>query len=97
MAHPFNPSPPLRRQRQADICEFQGSLVYKVYPKTAMATQKCYLKNQNNKRMFPRGICAKGSAFVSGNNVKGQILREPEGMVPERSQGTTLFLLFPDL
>jgi len=32
--------PALGRQRQADLCEFEASLVYKVSAKTVRATQK---------------------------------------------------------
>jgi hypothetical protein len=31
--------PALRRQRQADLCEFKDSLVYRVSSRTARATQ----------------------------------------------------------
>jgi len=34
----FNPA--LERQRQAELCEFEASLVYKVSPRTARATWK---------------------------------------------------------
>jgi hypothetical protein len=37
----------LRRQRQADLCEFKASLVYKVSSRTARVTQrKPVSKNQ---------------------------------------------------
>ena len=38
--------PALRRQRQVDLCEFEGSMVYRVSFRTAKATQKYHLKNR---------------------------------------------------
>jgi hypothetical protein len=32
--------PALGRQRQEDLCEFEASLVYRVSPRTARATQR---------------------------------------------------------
>jgi hypothetical protein len=37
-AHTFNPC--IGRQRQADICEFEASLVYRASSRTAKATQR---------------------------------------------------------
>ena len=43
--------PALRRQRQAELCEFKASLVYRVSSKTARVTQyKCLEKQQTNKQ-----------------------------------------------
>jgi hypothetical protein len=42
--------PALRRQRQADLCEFEASLVYRVSSRTGRATQRnpvCKNKNKN--------------------------------------------------
>ena len=40
--------PALRRQRQADLCEFDASLVYRAASRTVRATQrKPVLKNQS--------------------------------------------------
>lgn len=36
--HTFNPS--LRRKRQANLCEFAASLIYKVSSRTARSTQR---------------------------------------------------------
>ena len=48
VAHAFNPSN--WRQRQADLCEFETSLVYRVSSKTgSKATQSPCLKNQQTK------------------------------------------------
>ena len=38
MAHAFNPS--YWRQRQADLCEFEASLVYRVSSRTARAVSQ---------------------------------------------------------
>jgi hypothetical protein len=50
VAHSFNPSTALRRSRQADLCEFEASLVYRESSKIVKATQKtpCLEKNNNN-------------------------------------------------
>ena len=37
MAHTFNPN-----TREADLCEFKASLVYKVSSRTARATQRSW-------------------------------------------------------
>ena len=40
-------TPLIRRQRQMELCEFKGSLVYRVSSRTAKATQRnLVLKNQ---------------------------------------------------
>ncbi|CAO2593744.1 hypothetical protein LEMLEM_LOCUS7412, partial [Lemmus lemmus] len=42
--------PALRKQRQADLCEFETSLVYRASSRTdSKATEKPCLKNQNKK------------------------------------------------
>jgi len=44
---PVIPAP--RRQRQADLCEFEASWVYRVSSRTARATQRnCILKKKKN-------------------------------------------------
>jgi hypothetical protein len=50
--------PALWRQRQADLCEFEASLVYKVSPVQPglCYTEKPCLEKQNNKNGF-RGKC----------------------------------------
>jgi hypothetical protein len=48
--------PALGRQRQADVCEFKASLVYRVISRTARATQRNPVSQQqtNNKsQIFP--------------------------------------------
>ena len=48
VAHAFNPS---TREAEADLCEFEASLVYKASSGTARATQKNpILKNKQTKR-----------------------------------------------
>ena len=43
--------PALRRKRQADLCEFEASLVYRVSSRTgSKATEKPCLKKQNTKQ-----------------------------------------------
>jgi hypothetical protein len=37
----------LGRQRQADLCEFEASLVYRVTSKTARGTQRSNISKQN--------------------------------------------------
>jgi hypothetical protein len=46
VAQAFNPS---RRQWQGDLCEFQGSLVYRVSYRSARATQRNPVWKQTNK------------------------------------------------
>ena len=44
--------PVLRRQRQADFCEFEASLIYRVSSRTVRATlceRNSVLKNQNTR------------------------------------------------
>ena len=38
VVHAFNPT--LRRQRQAELCEFEASLVYRASSRTARTTQR---------------------------------------------------------
>jgi hypothetical protein len=43
----------LERQRQADLCEFKASLVYRVSSRTTRATQrKLVLKNTRKEQWF---------------------------------------------
>jgi hypothetical protein len=39
--------PALWRQRQADLCEFEASLVYQISSRTARATQRTPVSKQN--------------------------------------------------
>ena len=48
MAHTFNPS--TWRQRQADLCEFEVSLVYRVSSRTVRDTQRNAVSKQTNKQ-----------------------------------------------
>jgi hypothetical protein len=42
--------PALRRERQADLCDFEASLVYRVNSRTSRGTQRNpVLKNKQNK------------------------------------------------
>jgi hypothetical protein len=41
--------PALRRQMQADLCEFKASLVYRVNSRTARATQRNLVSKKQNK------------------------------------------------
>jgi hypothetical protein len=41
--------PVLKRQRQADLCEFKASLVYRVNFRTARATQRNPVSTKQNK------------------------------------------------
>lgn len=52
MAHAFNPS----RQRQADFCEFDASLVYRASSKTARIIQRNPVSNSNNKKTM--NVCS---------------------------------------
>ena len=47
MAHTFSPS--TWEAKQAELCEFKASLVYRVSSKTAKATEKTCLKKQITK------------------------------------------------
>ena len=40
----------LRRQRQEDLCEFEGSLIYRVSSRTSGATQRNPVSNKTNKQ-----------------------------------------------
>jgi hypothetical protein len=42
--------PALRKQRQADLCEFEASLVYRVSSRTAKVTQRNPVSKQTNKQ-----------------------------------------------
>jgi hypothetical protein len=42
--------PTLRKQRQADLCEFQASMVYRVSSKTARVTQWDPVSKKQNKQ-----------------------------------------------
>ena len=42
--------PALGRQRQANLCEFEASLVYKINSRTARATQRNPVSNQKEKK-----------------------------------------------
>jgi hypothetical protein len=47
--------PALRKQRQADLCEFQVSLVYRVSYRTVRATQRNpILKSQKKRKRWGR-------------------------------------------
>ena len=51
VGHAFNPS--IGRQRQADLCEFEASLVYRASSRTARATQRNPVsKKQTNKQKY---------------------------------------------
>jgi hypothetical protein len=45
--------PALERQRQADLCEFEDSLVYKTSSRTARAGYAFVSKNQEKKKKKP--------------------------------------------
>ena len=47
VAHAFNPII-LRKQRQAELCEFQAKVVYKASSRTARAAQRNPVSKQNN-------------------------------------------------
>ena len=42
--------PGLGRQRQADLCEFEASLVYRMSSRTARTTQRNQLKKQKDEQ-----------------------------------------------
>jgi hypothetical protein len=44
----------LRRQRQVDLCELEASLVYRESTRTARATQRNSVKNQNQSQAWWR-------------------------------------------
>ena len=46
----------LRRQRQAHLCEFKASLIYRSSSRTVIATQRNYLKKTKNrhKSLIPK-------------------------------------------
>jgi len=46
--------PALRRERQADLCEFEASLVYRVSCRTDRDTQRNLVSN-NNRVLLPKG------------------------------------------
>ena len=48
MAHAFNPT--LRRQKQADLYEFEANLVHKVSSRTAEAIQGNPVSKKNQKK-----------------------------------------------
>jgi hypothetical protein len=48
VAHAFNPST-VRRQSQADLCEFEASLVYRASSSTARAAQRSPVSKNKNK------------------------------------------------
>ena len=52
-------SPALRRQGQADLCEFEANLVYRVSSRTAKATQRNPVlkeKEKGKKKMLVKGM-----------------------------------------
>jgi hypothetical protein len=51
MAHSFNPTP--RRQRQVDLCEFEGRLIDSARSRTARDTQSCLKKQNKPKQKNP--------------------------------------------
>lgn len=58
MVHAFNPVRGRPRQADnADICEFQGSLIYRVSSRMARATEGNLSQNKNKKQKTHRYVC----------------------------------------
>ena len=58
--------PALRKQKQVDLCEFEASLVYRMSPRTVMATQRTLvLKNRTNRKKRKRKSCRAVSFLAS--------------------------------
>ena len=66
VVHTLTPALRRQRQRQAELCEFEVSLVYGVSSRTARTTQRNpVLKNQNEKRERER----KKENFTEGHEI----------------------------